>query len=181
VNSNRSGQAWALTVLTPIAPGRDQELRSYLESLGTAGGQSPLARVPRTHFARWVIVPDFVNDAAQPAQDSLGCQYLLFTANVDGPLDSYLDGLCSQIAEEATRIWGCCIGYPQPDTGTQLKAYLQHNQIDTGFFFSAYPDASVAEVLHSLDVRERMIAFAASAQHLPALSVRDAFVKEFAP
>lgn len=181
MNSNRSGQAWALTVLTPIAPGREQELRGYLEGLGAAGGLSPLARVPRTHFARWVIVPDFVNDAAQPAQDSLGCQYLLFTANVDGSFDGYLDGLCSQIVPEVARIWGCCIGYPQPDTVTALKAYLRHNRIDTGFFFSAYPDASVAEVLHSLDVRERMIAFAAGAQHLPALSVRDAFVKEFAP
>jgi hypothetical protein len=63
VSSDVSGQAFALTVLTPIAAGEQEPLRAYLEGLRAGGARGPLARLPRTHFGRWVIVPDFVADA----------------------------------------------------------------------------------------------------------------------
>ncbi len=40
--------------------------------------------------------------------------YLLFTANFDGDLDSYLDELVHALAPEAQEIWGRCIGCPRP-------------------------------------------------------------------
>ena len=68
LNPNVSGQAYALMVLTPITPGREQELRDLLE--GYTEASSPLARLPRTHFGRWVILDDFVRDATQPKPDA---------------------------------------------------------------------------------------------------------------
>ena len=38
--------------------------------------------------------------------------------------------------------------------------YLLHNQIDTGFFFAAYPEADLGQVRSSLLLRDRVIAFA---------------------
>ncbi len=65
----RQPQANPVTVLTPIVPGERDALESHLVGLGTAPGGSPLARVPGTHFARWVIVPDFATEPKQPAAD----------------------------------------------------------------------------------------------------------------
>jgi hypothetical protein len=87
VNSDpdRSGQAGALTVLTPVASGAEPALRAYLE--GLRAGASPLTRLPRTHFGRWVIVSELAPDD-EPQPDRLAGPYLLFTASFDGPLDS---------------------------------------------------------------------------------------------
>lgn len=177
--SNQAGQAYALMVLTPIAPGAEPELRAYLERLRDRPGGSPFERLGRTHFARWVIVPDFVNDPSQPKEDHLGGPYLIFSSTLDGPLDTYLDELCTTLAAEAKEIWGRCVGCPPSAAGAELKRYLLHNQIDTGLFVAAYPDADVVEVRRCLDTRNRLIAFAQRAQRLGPKELRAAFVKEF--
>jgi hypothetical protein len=175
--SNSSGQATAFMALTPIRPGEEPELRSYLEALPRDG--SPLARLAGTHFARWVILEDWVNDPSQPQQDHLGTAYLIFTSNFDGPLDPYLDELCAKVAAEAQEIWGRCIGCPPEATGPQLKAYLLHNQIDTGFFVAAYPHATVPQVKAALAAREQLTAFAVHTQGMGADDLWRAFKDEF--
>jgi hypothetical protein len=163
--------------LTPIRTGAEGELRSYLEALPRAG--SPLARLAGTHFARWVILDDWVNDPSQPREDHLQSRYLIFTSNFDGPLDPYLDELCVKLAPEAREIWGRCIGCPPEASGPQLKAYLLHNKIDTGFFVAAYPHATVPQVKAAVAAREQLIAFAVRAQEMPADDLQRAFLEEF--
>lgn len=175
--SNTSGQATAFMALTPIRAGSEGELRSYLEALPRTG--SPLARLAGTHFARWVILHDWVNDPAQPRVDHLESAYLIFTSNFDGPLDPYLDELCVKLAPEAREIWGRCIGCPPEASGPRLKAYLLHNKIDTGFFVAAYPKATVAQVKAAVAARERLIAFTVRAQTLDADDLRRVFLEEF--
>jgi len=97
--SNSSGQATAFMALTPIQPGEEAALRSFLGALRQ--DESPLARLGGTHFARWVILDDWVNDPSQPREDHLQSRYLIFTSNFDGPLDPYLDELCVKLAAEA--------------------------------------------------------------------------------
>ena len=55
MSHNVSGQAYALSVLTPILDGHAPELTAHLESLAE-GDASPLARVPGTHIARWAVI-----------------------------------------------------------------------------------------------------------------------------
>jgi hypothetical protein len=174
--SNVSGQAYALMVITPIVPGEEAALRDYIE--GFSQDDSPLARLAGTHFARWVIVPDFVHDPEQPSEDRLGCEYLVFTSNFDGPLDAYLDALGEELATEARAIWGRCAGCPQEASADELKAYLLHNQVDTGFFVAAYPQATVAKVRDALAVRERLIDFAQRAQAMAPAELKRAFDEE---
>ncbi|MDQ5807199.1 MAG: hypothetical protein M3320_00835 [Actinomycetota bacterium] len=165
-------------VLTPIAPGAEPELRSYLERLRDRPDGSPFERLGRTHFARWVIVPDFVNDPSQPKEDHLGGPYLVFTSNLDGPLDTYLDELCTKLAPEAKKIWGRCVGCPESAAGPELKRYLLHNQIDTGFFVSAYPQADVKQVRRALQTRSQLIDFAERAERMGPHELRAAFLKD---
>ena len=169
---DRSGQAGALTVLAPIAPGAEPDLRNYLE--GLRAGPSPLARLPRTHFGRWVIVGDLVAED-EPDPDHLAGPYLIFTASFDGPLDTYLDELCDELAAEAKEIWGRCIGAPQPPAGAPLKAYLRAHHQKTGFFVAAYPQATVGHVRAALAQREDVIAFAHDAQDMDPARLQAAF------
>jgi hypothetical protein len=174
LTSNTLGQAYALTVLTPIRADAEASLRAVLAGFETDGR---LAGLRRTHFARWVILADFINDPSQPTEDHLACPYLLFTATLDGELDTYLDMLCA--TAWAPGVWGACIGAPDPAAGAPLKAYLRHNQIDTGLFFSAYPETRVEEVHRCLEIRERTIDLAGRGQRIHSAALKQAFLDTF--
>jgi hypothetical protein len=150
--------------MTPIERGKEDALRAYLESFRDEGAPSPFARLPRTHFGRWVIIPDYHSEKEQPKPDGLASQYLLFTVCFDGELDSYLDELCAELAPEAEKIWGRCAGSPQPANGAPLKRYLTHNQLTTGFFVAAYGESTVQEVEAALAQRSALIDFAVTTQ-----------------
>lgn len=179
-SSNVAGQAYAFMAMTPVKPGEEDALADYLRGL-RARGPSPLAKLPRTHIGRFVIVPDFHNDPAwkQRKEEHLDLPYLIFTSNFDGDLDSYLDELCEKLAPEAKAIWGRCVGCPESARGAALKAYLKHNQIKTGVFFAAYGHATVGTVKQSLRQRERIIEFAAASQGLEPEALQKAFLARF--
>jgi len=176
-SANVAGRTYSLLVLTPIRPGRQDELRAYLEGLPV--DDSPLARLPRTHMARWLVLPDMPSPPGLDLHDPLGDPYLLFTSNFDGDLDSYLHELSERLAPEAGEIWGRCIGCPEPAAGAALKAYLGRNQIDCGYVFAAYGDAFVAQVRSALDKRERLVDFVVRAQEMSPAQRRRAFLEEF--
>jgi hypothetical protein len=177
LTSNVVGQMYALTVLTPISPGYERGLRDFLD--GLQQGPSPLSRLPATHFARFVIVPDFVPDPSERHPDVLPCPYLLFSATFDGSLDDYLENLCGPLVPETEEIWGRCVGAPIPASGSALAGYLRHNQIQTGLFFAAYPNADAQTVKDALETREKAIAFARAGQGMDAKALREAFIEEF--
>lgn len=174
--SNTSGQAYAFLSMTPIKAGEDVRLRAYIEGLART---RPFDRLRRTHFARLVILPDWVNDPSQPKADHLTSQYLIFSATFDGPRDSYLDELGKRLAPEAKEIWGRCVGCPPSARGAPLKRYLLHNQIDIGFFVAAYPDATVETVKRVLAQRKQLADFAVRTQGLEASELRHAYHQEF--
>jgi hypothetical protein len=178
---NVSGQAYGFLAMTPIKPGEQVALKAYLEGLRDRG-ERPLSKVPRTHMARWVIVEKFNCQPSyrQRKEETLAIPSLIFSSNFDGDLDGYLDDLCEALAPEATEIWGRCIGCPEQAKGAALKAYLKHNQIDCGFFYAAYGQATVSKVKASLDQRDRLVAFATRAQGMAPAELQRAFISEFA-
>jgi hypothetical protein len=170
--SDRSGQARALTALVPISEGREQALRAYLRAL-PRGARSPLARLSRTHFARWVVIDRLPADVPEPEQ--LGGPYLLFTSNLDGDVESYLEELCARIPEEAREIWGCCAGFPGvEDTGAFTRWLLDHH-LTTSFFVPAYGRATVERVRGSLAARDELLRFVLRSQDLAPAERLDAF------
>jgi hypothetical protein len=175
--SDQSGQAYALTVITPIKAGEEGALRSFLE--GLPRDASPLARIPGTHFGRWVIVPRFEGAAEgeRPAPDELSSQYLVFTSNFDGALDPYLDALCERLAPEAPEIWGRCAGWA--GGGDALKDYLVRHSVKTGFFVAAYGQSTLGDVRRALETRERVIDLAVAAQGMAPGELQRAFQDEF--
>lgn len=173
---NTNGQAYALTVLTPILDGHESRLARYLNALGT-GPDSPLARVPGTHFARWVLIGDVVYEGDGQRRDHLAVGRLLFSSNFDGSPDPYIEALRIGLAGHADEIWGNCTGYPGSEDGAAFAAYLRAYQVESSLFFAAYGEQTVGEVKRNLAARRDLIKFALDAQGQSAVELKAAFRK----
>jgi hypothetical protein len=175
---NVSGQACSLTVLTPILRGRESPLARRLDAL-EGGSRSPLASVPGTHFARWVVIDDVVYEGPPQRRDSLKASRLLFTSNFDGPPAPYLEALRTGLGEEADAIWSHCAGYPGRDDPDRWATWMRAHQVDSALFFAAYGDQTVGEVLANLELRARLMRFALETQGLPPPELQARFKAAF--
>jgi hypothetical protein len=175
---NRVGTAYALTVFTPIIPGHEDELRAHIDNL-PLGPDSPLAKLDRLHLARIQIFDELVYQGRPQKPDGLNHKQLLFTSTFDGELDPYLDQLCERIGPDADRWWRHCSGYPGTGDREAFKRYIQQHQVDTSLFASAFPTATVRDIRHSLELRDKVAAFAADAQGLDAPTLQQRFRAAF--
>jgi hypothetical protein len=181
VSRNVSGQAYALTVLTPILDGHAQALTEHLEAL-PQGPASPLARVPGTHLARWVVIDQVRHQGhGQRRRDALADSRLLFTSNFDGPLDPYLEALRIALGEDADAVWSHCRGYPGHGDRAPFAAWLRAHALEAALFFAAYGDQTLEQVRSNLDKRGRLMEFALGAQGLEAADLKARFEEAFPP
>jgi hypothetical protein len=178
---NRVGGAYSLTVFTPILAGHEDAVQAVIEAL-PVGADSPLARLDGLHFSRLQIFRELVHQGSkQRKRDRLRSSQLVFTSTFDGELDPYLDALCARLGAEADAWWEHCAGYPGTAERAAFRRYIRAHQVDSSLFASAHPDASVAQVRESLELRERIVDFAADAQGLGAAELQAGFRERFAP
>ena len=178
MSRNVSGQAYALTVLTPILDGHARELTAHLDAL-PEGDASPLARVPGTHLGRWVVIPGVIHQGAgQRKRDTLAPR-LLFSSNHDGDVDAYLDELRTGMGEEADKIWGHCRGYPGHADWPGFAAYMRAHTLDAALFFAAYGGMTVEQVHNNLDRRRKLLDLVLEGQKLDATDLKTRFMDTF--
>jgi hypothetical protein len=178
VKHNVSGQAYALSVLTPIRDGQEGPLTEHLESLGE-GDASPLARVPGTHIARWVVIGDVIyQGAGQRKRDRLTPR-LLFSSNHDGDVGAYFESLRTGMGEEADAIWSHCRGYPGHADGPAFAAWMRAHMLEAALFFAAYGGMTVAQVESNLDRRRRLLDLVIEGQRLPPADLKTRFMEAF--
>jgi len=181
--SNRFGQAYGLTTISPIINGRTdgvhhaQELRAILASL-PRGQRSPFALVDGTHTARWFVVDDLVSEAIPGREDHLNSKYLVFIADFDGPLEQYVSSLVAAIPDVIDSVWSHCVGYPGSRKPLAVLDYIRDCQVDTTLYFGGYPGATVEAALRALFVQRSMIEFIEESRHLPSGELQLAF-REF--
>lgn len=175
--SDRSGQSRALNIFTPIRPGEEEALRTYLGELPRGAG-SPLAYSERTHVARWVII-DRLPTECVPKPDRLRRIQLLFTSSFDGDERSYLDELVRVLAREIPGVWGRCEAYPGLSVPSALVDWLLEHRVRSSFFFAAYNESTVHDVRNALAAREQTIAFALRAQGMEPRARLSAFREAF--
>jgi hypothetical protein len=177
VSRNVSGQAYALTVLTPILDGHAEALTAHLDVLPEGAG-SPLARVPGTHLGRWVVIDHVKYQGhGQRRRDHLPAARLLFTSNFDGELDPYLAQLQTALGEDADAVWGHCRGYP--GRGAGFAPWIKAHQLEAALFFAAYGDRTLEQVHADVAKRKRLIEFALEAQGLPPDELKSRFLRAF--
>jgi len=139
-----------LTALTPIIPGRREQLQKVLAKLNeriAAGGPTPLDVIGTVHFARWVVLPDG-GDGGQ----------LLFASNFDGPWDDYIRDFAARSAESFDAIYSNCEGWPERGARDleAFKAYIRKHELRADVYYRAYPQATVQQVKSALRLRTAM-------------------------
>jgi hypothetical protein len=158
------GNVYALTILLRIRAGFAGDLRAAARALPRNPG--PFANLPRTHFARLVVLDRLAFEGpAQDAPDVRG-QLLLFTAVIDGKeCRDYLRDLWNGGGDELRAIWRRCENAPEADDDAPgFVDWMLRHQLTTRAFFRDY-DGSVAEVRAALDLRRRVRAFALATQY----------------
>ena len=176
---NRTGTAYALTVLTAILPGHEEKLRQTIESL-PLGEDSPLARLGTIHTSRIQIVNHLVYQGAPQKRDQLRSNYLVFTAAFDGAdLDVFLASIADKLPAAADSWWRHCVGYPGLKDRAAFGHWIRHNQLHTSLFAVASPNRSVSDVVDSLALREQVLEFAIANQGVDAVELQKRFRTTF--
>ena len=169
---NRVGVAYSLTVIAPVATGREEEAREALEALPP----DLLRGLGTLHFSRIHVVSDLVFQGPQQRhRDHLRAGHLVFTSTFDGDLEPYLEAL----RPLADTWWQFCAGYPG-SAGEAFVPWVRKHQLDSSLFASAHPEATVPGVLESLDLRERIVDFAIEARALEPAELQRRFRDAFA-
>jgi hypothetical protein len=164
-------------VFTAIVPGKEDDVRTTIESLPRDDG--PFSRLDQVHVARLQIFDQPVYQGAPQKPDRLRSSYLVFSSSFNGEVDDLLDEICDRMPAEAESWWGLCVGFPGLADRAAFRRWIRHNQIPTHLFSSPYPSYSVADVRDSLAVRERVVEFAIAAQGLTATELQAQFSREF--
>lgn len=166
-----AGSMCTLTAITPVEPGREQALREELAGWGDAQ-ESPMARVPRTHLARFIVIDRL------PFLE-LRRHHLLFNAAFDAPWDGYPAAVHEALGDRAERIWGNCAGYPAGAGAARFAEWLLEHRIRARAVVAAYPDATLEDVRRALALRHRIGLFARRTQRRAPDHVLAAFEQEF--
>jgi hypothetical protein len=164
-----------LAALLPVLEGREVELQDALEALPT-GHRSPFGRIGSTHFARLLIVDDFLGPDGLPLGDMPAC--LFFGAEFDMPVAGYLEALCVRLPEQADALFGHCAEYPGADLPPAFAEWMKSHRVRPGFSLQANPQATVHEVVTALALRKRIIDFALATRNLAPAALRAAWEAE---
>lgn len=108
------------TILVPINPAREAELRRLLDSMNEAPGRVnagnpliPFAQLDTLHFARFVILDDRTIDEIRAYGIPAGTYplYLAFLGDIDGEVDAFFHDLVRLAANGLRSIFSCCAGF----------------------------------------------------------------------
>ena len=89
----------------------------------------------------------------------------------------YLEQIADRMPKEADAIWGPCRDYPGVADREAFIRYLEEHSVRTDLSVSAYPEATLPEVLEGLDLSRRLGEFAARAQTMNPEELRAAFAE----
>jgi hypothetical protein len=180
--SNQSGNIYGLTILSPIidddkaTPSHDLQIRKYLAKLSTRE-DSPFALAPGTHLARLVVMDDVIYVGAPVREEHLNSKYLIFESNIDGDLDSYLNGLAATVPQYLDEIWQHCVGYPGASNRQAFVTYMKACQLPTTFYFAAVNDKTVTETLRALQTQTAVAEFIATHQGMDPATLQREFIQ----
>ncbi len=137
----RDGVRTEFTILAKVKPGHEQDVRETIERGQRDPSRIAAAKALGTlHEARWVILDRGTR--------------VLFASSFDGSWDTYIDDFGNPAANTVfDAIMMHCEGYPGI-THPTIREWLVAHQVQASSFGSAYPDATVKEVLKALAVNQ---------------------------
>ena len=106
-----------------------------------------LDKIGTIHFARWIT--------------PRGSRDLIFLSNYDGSWESYLEDFITRAHQGLTAVWSNTIGFPRAENlfqkgatdGERFKRFSRRSMMPTRFWYSAYPNLTVAAIRRNAEVR----------------------------
>jgi hypothetical protein len=123
------------------------------------------------------VMDDVIFVGAPVREEHLKAKYLVLEANIDGDLDTYLDGLASGAPHHVNAIWEHCIGYPGTKDRKAFIAYMKACQLTTTFYFAAVNDKTVTETLRALQTQTAVADFIATHQGADPITLQKNFIQ----
>jgi hypothetical protein len=179
--ANQSGSLYGLTILSPIiddanaTPSHDLQIRAYLATLPT-GERGPFAIAPSTHLTRLAVMDDVIYVGMPACEEHLKSKYLVWEANFDGDLDTYLTALARTVPIQIDAIWSHCAGYPGTSDIAAFVHYMKACQLETTFYFAAVNDKSLTDALTALQTQRAVTDFIAAHQGMEAGRLQQEFL-----
>ena len=126
------GRATALNMVLPVRRGAAGWLRAWFWTAQRVGYvTAPLRRLSFIQFARWSIIDG-------PG----GRPWLWFESNFDGDLPVYMDTFARAVPWRMRSVWGAAEGFPGLSPMAAFKTWVDANSVETGHYWSAYPEAT---------------------------------------
>jgi hypothetical protein len=147
----RGEKADTISVLSPVLPGYEDELREVLAHL-PRDEKSPLADVTGTHMARFTVIKPLRHKRGKAIDTT---SYLLFTAWFDGDTSEYVRALRRGMKDHGNQIWGKCAGYKGLEDLTAFGKFIDDHSIKPRLAFAGYSDR-VTDVRASLQLRDAL-------------------------
>ena len=153
--SNISGKADALNVITPMKPCCTWINRLvFMVSRVLPSNLEGLLGLSFIHFARWVFIKrDQWPDLGQGPQQ-LQYDYMLFCSNFNGTWDQYIDAFSDGIPAGLDLFWYSSEKYPGSIPLTPFKDYINHNSVETDYYYNSVPGSAQRDVKGALSVFE---------------------------
>ena len=187
--ANKSGNAYALTVLCPIRGGLPPAssagsgqtyttlLQKQLQELHM-NEQSPMAQVPNTYLCRFWVLSDVPYQGKPAFLEHLKSDYLVFSSDFHGELDHYLEGMWNALEAGVRAILWHCVGGEAVNDAKSFIEYIKRCQVTTTFFFNGSTDEPLAQQLKNLYLKQEFSKFAFENQGKIAQELQAAF-REF--
>jgi hypothetical protein len=185
--ANKSGNAYALTVLCPILRGvppdspadnRGQTytalLRNVLQALHVNEG-SPMAKVPNTYLCRFWVLSEVPYQGRPAFLEHLKSDYLVFSSNFHGELEPYLEGMWAALQQGILAILWHCVGHEAVRDAGSFIEYIKKCQVTTTFLFNGSTDEPLAVQLKNLYLKQEFSRFAFDNQGKSAPDLQVAF------
>lgn len=189
--SNLAGKAFAMNLVTPLkqwrvtghkivfwalTPSTLQRFVSRLLKLITFGKLdlstklNGLITLSMIHYARWVIVrpeewPHLGHN--QPRED-LHYAYQLFFSNFNGTWAQYVDSFSAAIPAGLDMLWRKNVGWPKSVPQEPFHRYVEHNEVWTDYYYSAYPMAASNDIKAAQRLRRELLEFIETTKDLEA-------------
>lgn len=145
-----------LTIRVPLTRARESKLRDTLTSVNRNPADNPLLPFSvheNLHFARFLIMA-----GADP--QAYGTS-LVFMANVDGPVDAFLERLVEQSPEGVDAVFEACKGYPAKRKRTRASrlAFLQRVRIPSQAYYINTIGRSAKQIRQEDELYQALQAF----------------------
>ena len=174
--SNIAGKAYAINVVTPV------KYRGFINRVIFWAIRAPvigrflkgringLLTLSLIHYARWVVVgpKDFPHFEGEQEPEDLRYAYEFFFSNFNGGWNQYIDSFSMTINAGLDLFWWFNVGYPNSVPIEPFHRYINANQIQTDYYFNAYPLASSNDVKAGAAVRAELLALDAQKHTDPA-------------